>query len=210
MIKYIIFDFDGTLVDSQEVFVAIYNKIAQTEGYTAMTPTVIAALRDMGVAERAAYLKVPLYKLPFLAAKFFRQYKASVPMLAFNPGMGELLSHLSEKQNLYAVLSSNAKDNIRSFFTINRLTVPEIYSSSKLFSKDKVLAKFLAAKRLRSCDVLYIGDEERDVIACNKLGIPIAWVSWGYDSAAALQNVKPDYLINTPQELVALIDRLTA
>ena len=33
MQKYIVFDFDGTLVDSQNIFVPIYNQIAEKHGY---------------------------------------------------------------------------------------------------------------------------------------------------------------------------------
>ena len=33
MQKYIVFDFDGTLVDSQNIFVPIYNQLAEKHGY---------------------------------------------------------------------------------------------------------------------------------------------------------------------------------
>ncbi len=33
MQKYIVFDFDGTLVDSKNTFVPIYNQIAKKHGY---------------------------------------------------------------------------------------------------------------------------------------------------------------------------------
>lgn len=210
MIKCIVFDFDGTLVDSKAVFVSIYNELAQKDGYTLMTSDNIEALRAMGIKERCTYLKIPVYKIPFIAAKFLKQYKASLPLLEFNPGVEELLKSLSAKEIAFAVLSSNAKNNISSFFEMKGLAVPDIFCSSNIFGKDRVLAKFLSSKKLSPSEILYVGDEERDVTACNKLGVHIAWVAWGYDTSEALDNVNPDYIIHTPKELKKLIKAVIA
>src|SRR5690606_33354298 len=107
MIKYVVFDFDGTLVDSKAVFVKLYNGLAQKSGYTLMTEQNIDLLHSMSIAERCEYLKVPLYKIPFIATKFLKQYKASVPLLQFCGGVEEMLARLISKQIFFAVLSSN-------------------------------------------------------------------------------------------------------
>lgn len=210
MIKCIVFDFDGTLVDSKAVFVSIYNELAQKDGYTVMTPDNIDALRAMGIKERCTYLKIPFYRIPFIASKFLKQYTASVPLLEFNPSVEDLLNGLADKNIPFAVLSSNSKSNISSFFEKKGLAVPDIFCSSNIFGKDRVLAKFLSAKKLKPSEILYVGDEERDVTACNKLGIHIAWVTWGYDTQEALDNVSPDYIIHTPKELKKLIKAVIA
>ncbi|MEC2496319.1 HAD hydrolase-like protein, partial [Bacillus cereus] len=36
MQKYIVFEFDGTLVDSENIFVAIYYQVAEKHGYKAV------------------------------------------------------------------------------------------------------------------------------------------------------------------------------
>ena len=52
--------------------------------------------------------------------------------------------------------------------------------------------------------VLYVGDEIRDIVAAKRLGIKIAAVAWGYNSLKALKEQEPDYLIHKPEELLTL------
>ena len=118
MIKYVVFDFDGTLVDSKAVFIKLYNELAKKNGYTLMTESNVELLRTMSIAERCEYLKMPLYKIPFVAAKFLKQYKAAVPMLEFCAGIEQMLLQLVEQQVPFAVLSSNSKQNISAFFNL--------------------------------------------------------------------------------------------
>ncbi len=47
MQKYIVFDFDGTLVDSQNIFVPIYNQIAEKHGYKTVREEEIEHLRKL-------------------------------------------------------------------------------------------------------------------------------------------------------------------
>ena len=68
-----------------------------------------------------------------------------------------------------------------------------------------MLRKFLKAKQLKPSEILYVGDEARDITACKKLGVKVAWVRWGYDAEEAIQNTPPDYTSCNPAELLHLI-----
>lgn len=52
-----------------------------------------------------------------------------------------------------------------------------------------MIKKFLKEKKLQTEEVLYVGDEQRDVVACKKIGVEIIWVGWGYD---VLDTIKED------------------
>jgi phosphoglycolate phosphatase len=208
MIKCVVFDFDGTLADSKAVFIEIYNELARKSGYTLMTPDNIEQLRAMSISERCRYLNVPMYKIPFIIPKFLKLYKGSVPLLEFCSGADKMLGSLSEKNIPVAVISTNAKQNISEFFSLRGIKVDDIFCSSRLHGKDAVIRKFLKAKKLLPTEILYVGDEARDIIACRKIGVKVAWVSWGYDSAKAIENTPPDYIINAPEELVELVEAL--
>ncbi|MEY4243328.1 MAG: hypothetical protein RLZZ245_913, partial [Verrucomicrobiota bacterium] len=53
--------------------------------------------------------------------------------------------------------------------------------------------------------MLYIGDELRDVKAAQKAGIPIAAVTWGFNSRESLAASEPDYLFDQPTDFLRLL-----
>lgn len=207
MYKYIVFDFDGTLVDSRAALLSLYNEIAGERGYLPMTPENLGPLRDMSIAERCKFLKVPMYKLPFLVAEALKKYKSIIPTLQFNEGITELLEELCDNQMPFALLSSNSKANIQEFFAMHQITVEDIYTSGKIFGKDKMLTRFLKDKNLMPSEILYVGDESRDIIACKKAGVQVAWVSWGYDAEAGVLQHFPDYIVHHPSQLMEILSK---
>ncbi len=203
--KSIIFDFDGTLVDSKAIFFTLYNELATQKGYKLLDAENIKYLRNVGIKERCYYLNVPLYKIPFIANTLIKKFHASIGNLQFNEGMKALLTSLQAENYAYCIASTNAKKSIQTFFEMQGISTPEIYTSNKVFSKDVLLRKVLKDKKLLPDEVIYIGDELRDITACRKCNIPVVWVSWGYDSVEAINQTLPDYTVNTPYELYELI-----
>ncbi|KAF2518191.1 HAD hydrolase-like protein [Flavobacterium salilacus subsp. salilacus] len=208
--KLILFDFDGTLVDSKAIFFELYNELATQKGYKLLDSENIHYLRSLSIKERCHYLGIPLYKIPFIANTLIKKFHASVGRLQCNEGMKPLLNTLDTEGYAYCIVSTNAKKNIKSFFEMQGVAIPEIYTSSKVFGKDVLLRKLLKDKNLQWEEVIYIGDEARDIVACRKCNIPVVWVSWGYDSAEAITQTPPDYTANTPAELQELIKQLVS
>ena len=62
----------------------------------------------------------------------------------------------------------------------------------------------MVKQALHPSNVLYVGDEVRDIEAAKKAGIRIAAVTWGYNSKKALEAYKPDYLVTKPEELLQI------
>lgn len=202
--KYIVFDFDGTLVDSRSIFISLYNELAVKHGYTLMTEDNLPHLRSLSISERCKYLNVPLYRIPFMVSAVIKKYKDAVPQLGFNEGVEQMLGSLTENNIQYAVLSSNSKKNIAQFFELQGIVNDNIYCSRSIFGKHVLLNKFLKEKKLEPSEILYVGDELRDVIACQKSNVKVAWVSWGYDDELVLKNNKPDHVLHDPADILEL------
>ncbi|MEH7456754.1 HAD hydrolase-like protein, partial [Bacillus sp. JJ1127] len=81
----------------------------------------------------------------------------------------------------------------------------EVYCSKNLFGKDKIIKKFLKEKKLTEADMLYVGDEQRDIVACKKAGVNVIWVGWGYDVLETVKEDSPDYMVNTPNEILHVV-----
>ena len=75
MIKYVVFDFDGTLVDFKAVFISVFNQLAEKHGFKKIELSNIEILRKLSIKERCKHLNLPLYKIPFLSAELLDLYK---------------------------------------------------------------------------------------------------------------------------------------
>ncbi|MHB8126642.1 MAG: HAD hydrolase-like protein [Desulfitobacteriaceae bacterium] len=204
MVKLIIFDFDGTLVDSKEVSISIYNQLA--EKYNTKKVENIQNIRKLPLLERFKTLDIPLNKLPRFAADFTKQYKHSLKNIPMVTGIRELLIELKRQCYQLAIVSSNSESNIRDFFWENQLDViGTIINSTNILGKDKVIKKLMTTHQLNPPEVLYIGDEKRDITACKKLGIKIIWVDWGYDLIEMVKDAQPDYVVSSPQDILSIL-----
>jgi len=209
MISYVIFDFDGTLADSKDVFISVFNQLATKKGYRQIESENLQFLRGLTIAARCRYLSVPMYQIPFLAAEFLALYKKELPQVKLFNGIRELLAGLHAIGCKTAIISSNDERNIAGFLSSNKVdSVTEIYCKASLFGKDKLIAKFLKKYNLRPNQVLYVGDETRDIIACQRAGVKIAWVEWGYDIRETACAANPDYLVSRPGEILTIVKQV--
>ena len=205
--KHIIFDFDGTLADSTAVFASVWNTIAQKYDFKKVQLEDIDSLKKLSIAERSKLFNFPLHKLPIILPQFYRLYQQSLTDVHLFDGMKDLVNEIAQKGYTVAIISSNATDNIVAFLKTNGIDcVSEVLCSSHIFGKDKVIKKYLKEANIHKSDVLYVGDEHRDIVACKKVGIPIIWVAWGYDAIEVVQSEEPDHTVFSPAEILTIIE----
>jgi phosphoglycolate phosphatase len=208
MIKYIVFDFDGTLVDSKWVAASVFNEMAEKYKFAKIDDSNIAHLKTLSMLERMKFLKVPLYRVPFLTHEFFSLYQKQSDQIPFIPGVESMLEKLKGLNFKLAIVSSNALQTINAFLNSRGVTnISEIYCSNKIFGKDKVLRKFLKANKLQASEVLYVCDELRDLVACRKVSVKTVWVSWGFETKTSLRGEAFDFTADTPDELFAILQQ---
>ncbi|QPQ36416.1 HAD-IA family hydrolase [Lysinibacillus sp. JNUCC-52] len=204
--KHIIFDFDGTLADSTAVLASVWNTIAKEYDFKEVQLEDIDSLKKISITERSKLFNFPLHKLPIILPQFYRLYQQSIKDVHLFRGMKDVLKAIENKGYTIAIISSNSKDNISEFLKVNDINhVSEVLCSSRIFGKDKVIKKYIKETNIKKSDVLYVGDEQRDIVACKKVGIPIIWVGWGYDAIEVVQSEKPDYKVFSPAEILTII-----
>jgi len=61
--------------------------------------------------------------------------------------------------------------------------------------------KYMKQNGCKACDVLYIGDEKRDTDVCNKLGVDVIFVRWGFDADEYVSGYRLKAALQTPEKL---------
>lgn len=205
MSKTLIFDFDGTIVDSVTTNLQIIKELAVKNGYQDLSDKYLANYKDLDMKKIIKEIKLPFVRLPFFINQFKKEQKISIPTLKPFAGIKDVLVKLNDKGYILGILTSNGKDNVLSFLKKNNLQLfSYIYADIGLFGKKNALIKMIRHEKLDKDNFYYVGDEIRDVEASRKASIKIIAVTWGMQSKEMLEKYKPDYIINKPAELLSI------
>lgn len=202
----LIFDFDGTIADTHHYIVEISNRLSHEFNYEKILPEDVIELKNKTVHEVIRHLNVPLLKIPAIVARAKKEFQNDIAELEPIKGLKDILTAIKDAGIQIGILSSNAKENINTFLKHHELDIFDfIHSTSSIWGKHICLNKLLLQNGISRDDIIYIGDELRDIDAAKKLGVKVAAVTWGYNSAKALKKLKPDYLFHSPSDLLNLI-----
>jgi phosphoglycolate phosphatase len=206
MFKTVIFDFDGTLVYSKPLAIQLFNDFADKYGYRKINDDEVEYLSTLSISNRLKALKCPMYKLPMLLIDMKKKYKKDVVILGSVTGIREVLWDLKKHGVTIGILSSNYEENIRSFLELNQIDAFDfVFTASNIFGKDKAILRLMKEKGISPSEMLYIGDELRDIEACNKIHVPCVAVTWGFEAQELLASANPQYIIHEPVEICNII-----
>ena len=205
--RMILFDFDGTIADSFREMMEIFNEVADEYGYDKIAKENVLLLRNLSSREIVKKFDIPKWKLPFFvrkAKKIFNRRLFTIPMV---DGMKEMLETLREQECSLGILTSNSEKNVSDFLKRQKVDVFSfIFSETSLFGKDKALKKIMRRYNLKPKNVVYIGDETRDIEAAKKSGAASVAVCWGFNSEEILKRYAPDHIADKPDNLLKYLD----
>lgn len=206
LIKQLIFDFDGTIVDSSALAVQILNELAEKYHFKKVTMEDVHILKTAPVRERFKRIGLPLYLIPKMSVDCMMMYHRELHALKPFDGIKDLMHYLKNEGFSLSVISSNSVENISHFVKDNDLEVfDHIISAKNLFGKDQSIKRFMKQNHLTSNETLYVGDEIRDIEACKKIPVKIIAVTWGFDPLSLLKSGSPDYIVDTPEEILKIV-----
>lgn len=207
--RALIFDFDGTIGDTFHVGLEILNQLSEEFGFRRLDMKDVSRAREMRVGQFLAFLGIPKTKVPRISKRGAAELRRRIHEIRPFPGMVELLADLQQGGCRLGIITSNTDDNVRAFLGNHNLGMFDfVRCSSKLMGKAGIIRTTLRREKLARHEVLYIGDEVRDIEACRKVGIRIAAVTWGYGGAKSLAAQNPDALLHSPGELPAFLREL--
>jgi phosphoglycolate phosphatase len=206
MVKNIIFDFDGTIVNTKKLVINLYNEIAEKNKFKMVNELELDYISGLSYKDKAKYLRIPFYKVQLLMAGVLKTYKSRLNTIGLIDGIEDVLYKLKEKNIKLSIISSNSESIIKEYFQNKGIQVfDDIHSAKGLFGKDVSISRYISKRRLDKHETLYVGDEVRDIQACKKSFVKIIAVTWGFDIPDVLKSHNPDFLVSTPKEILDII-----
>ena len=202
----IVFDFDGTIADTLSVVIKISNRLADHYGYKKIPLSDLPKLREKKPSAVLKHLGISIFKLPIVVRKIRFEMNKEIAHLKTAVDLRDMLIHLKENGCVLGILTTNSRENATEFLKNNNLELFDfVYSGRAVFGKSRLLKKLMKEKRIPHADLIYIGDEIRDVEAAKKAGIKVIGVTWGYNTKTALLTSHPDHIVEKPEELKNII-----
>jgi phosphoglycolate phosphatase len=204
--KLIIFDFDGTLVDSYPWFQNSFNLAAKKFRFKEVQEYELETLRSLDSKGIIKYLGVSWWKIPFIASYMRRKFNKEVQLILPFKGHESLLQDLHERGLSLALVTSNSLINVHSILDKEVLKYfHALHCNVSLFGKRKIY-KILAKKfQYKPSQCLCIGDECRDIEAAEREGMSSGAVLWGYAAPDALRSKKPTYIFKKFEDILNVV-----
>lgn len=205
----VIFDYDGVLADTLDDLINFGQEACNQLGVKhVVTKDDLSNLEVMSFATYGRACEVPeplIDEFVRISLDLFAK-KASPPAI-FN-GVSEVIQHFSSNHKI-AIVTTNSSQNVHAFLTQHGLDslVHAVYGVDTPGSKAQKIS--IARKRFVKNEeaVFMIGDALSDVRSAKEAGVTSIAVTWGHQSLETLMKGSPEYVVNSPHELIGVIER---
>ncbi|MCX6762353.1 MAG: HAD family hydrolase [Candidatus Moranbacteria bacterium] len=203
----VIFDFDGVIVDSYQIFKDAFLDACLESGYHQIsTEEAFLNLFDGNLYESMEHTGISKEAIRIILKNFKENAHINHNKLRFFDGVREMLSKLAEKNKIFLV-SSNLTSIVQDFLRFHKVTVfEEVLGSDKETSKVKKIEGIKA--NLSNYELLYVGDTKGDMVEGQLAGAKTVAVTWGWHSEERLREANPNFVVKTPSELALLVNNL--
>ena len=210
-IKLVVFDLDGTLVESHENIHKAAVTALSTLGFDNQIP--LEKFTELIGKHFQDIFKEFNIDIPDLK-KFIQVYKDSyfdfIDKSSLYNGVEDLLGYLTLKKIKAALLTTKSQDQADRI--IDHFNLRE-YFDNVSGRKNGIPVKPSAEPLLLICDdlgiaaenVLMVGDTEMDIQCGKNAGAKTCGVTYGYRNLGVIKNEKPDYIIDSLIELKEII-----
>ena len=200
----LVFDFDGTIADTMVQSIRIMNRLADEFGFRRIEEDELEWLRSRTLWQFIRHLKIPIRKISKILHCAQAEMTRNILEVKLFPGMPEVIRELRDMGHHIGIMTSNSMENVSTLLHQHDLEVFDfMLCSVKLRKKARNLKHLRRLHKVRSRNVLYIGDECRDVRAARKARVKMAAVTWGFNNGEVLGKFRPHYLLSDPEELLA-------
>ena len=223
-VNAVLFDLDGTLIDTAADFVRIIGKMSQDNDWQAPSESDIREQVSAGASAMVQLMlshngqtAVTQEALLGFRQQFLDDYEADicVDSCLFDE-LDEVLEFLESQQVPWGIVTNKPRylaeqllEKMQLHERCAVLVCPEDVSRPKPDPEPMYLAlEKLGIPRGGAASVLYVGDHIRDIEAGNAAGMPTILAAYGYiplEEQKTLQSWDASYIVETPKQLKQLL-----
>ena len=209
-----LFDLDGTLVDTAPDLGAAANRVRAELG---LPPLPLERYRPVASAGARGLLGVALDLKPdhpdFQARRdsFLAHYASRIALDSrLFPGVSAALEHYEAKRIPWGIVTNKPQwltDRLLDELRLSRRAAVVIGASDAVKPKPAPDSLLLAARQLKLApgDCVYVGDDARDVAAARAAAMPVVAAGWGdVGYGEPVESWKADAILKSPDELKGL------
>ena len=203
----LVFDWDGTLMDSAAAIIASIQLSCQDLGLAVPTRERAAHVIGLGLKDALSYAvpELPPSDYGKLAERYKYHFMARDPDIELFPGVREMLIALKERGHILAVATGKSRVGLNRVLEATQLK--QCFDSSRCADETHskphpaMLQELMQELMVAPEATLMIGDTGHDLQMAMSAGVPALAVSYGAHPRDSLTGFNPLACIDTPQEL---------
>jgi len=220
-LRLVVFDMDGTLIDSQDVIVEVMGRAFRQMDMPApsadQTRAIIGLSLDKAVSTIAPDLSpeevsagVAAYRQNFIEIRAESGAEAAAPMY---PGAKAALERLHKQpETLMGVATGKARRGLEYAYEAHGIgqyfVTHQTADGHPSKPHPSMLHQALGDTGVEADHAVMIGDTEFDILMGKAAGFATIGVSWGYHSLDRIRAAKPDFVIDSYAELDATLEKI--
>lgn len=206
--KAIVFDMDGTVLDTLDELTKSLNYVFARHGLPALTQDAIRPCLGFGydgfIDKAAPDAPEPLRRT--MTEEFIAYYSAHCQTTTFPyAGIPQVLGRLKAAGYHMAIVSNKGQGAVSELHDEYFKDYVDFFLGETPMYRKKPAPDMVweALKRLGCAkdDAIYVGDSEVDKETADNAGLDAALVTWGFRDRDFLESLQPTYLIDTREEL---------
>ncbi len=203
----LIFDFDGTLVNTIDESLSFINGLSKEFNFPFVDKKKEKYLRSLPLTDSVKILGLSNWDLIQILWRLKKNLNQKIPFFKPYDDVVKGLNILKKSNFSLLIVTFNSLKTVNKFLKFNKIDFfDDIISCNVFFGKERALKRVLRNHSLSSREALYIGDEIRDIIACQKINLPILSVSYGINNSENLALFKPAFLVDNFSQVVNVIN----